>query len=73
MSTPTPGATAGSTEINFNDISFLEAQIESLRKCNPLPQDTVKQLCEHAKEILQKESNVATVNTPVTICGDIHG
>ena len=30
-------------------------------------------MCEYGKEILSKESNVASVRAPVTICGDIHG
>ncbi|GJY49957.1 serine/threonine phosphatase [Tanacetum coccineum] len=33
----------------------------------------VKSLCDKAKEILMKESNVQPVKSPVTICGDIHG
>jgi serine/threonine-protein phosphatase 2A catalytic subunit len=41
--------------------------------CNPLPEDKIKELCEKAKGILKEESNVQTVRTPVTICGDIHG
>jgi serine/threonine-protein phosphatase 2A catalytic subunit len=30
-------------------------------------------VCEKAKEILSKESNVQPVKAPVTICGDVHG
>ncbi|KAL6093544.1 hypothetical protein STEG23_018022 [Scotinomys teguina] len=30
-------------------------------------------LCEKAKEILTKESNVQKVRCPVTVCGDVHG
>ncbi len=30
-------------------------------------------LCEKGKEVISKESNVAVVKAPVTICGDIHG
>ena len=30
-------------------------------------------LCEKAKEILSKESNVQAVKCPVTVCGDVHG
>jgi len=33
----------------------------------------VKILCDKAREILIEESNVQRVDTPVTICGDIHG
>ena len=61
------------TEINFSDISYLDKQIETLRECQPLAEDSIKALCEKAKEILVNESNVQPVRTPVTICGDIHG
>ena len=33
----------------------------------------MKILCEKAKEILSKESNVQAVKCPVTVCGDVHG
>ncbi|GJX08097.1 reverse transcriptase domain, reverse transcriptase zinc-binding domain protein [Tanacetum coccineum] len=39
----------------------------------PLDDIKVKSLCDKAKEILMKESNVQPVQSPVTICGDIHG
>jgi serine/threonine-protein phosphatase 4 catalytic subunit len=32
-----------------------------------------KILCDKAREILLEESNVQRVDSPVTICGDIHG
>jgi len=36
----------------------LDAQIEQLMECRPLPETEVKTLCEKAKEILMEESNV---------------
>ncbi|KAI5634079.1 calcineurin-like phosphoesterase domain-containing protein [Phthorimaea operculella] len=33
----------------------------------------VKALCAKAREILVEESNVQRVDSPVTVCGDIHG
>ena len=61
------------SEMNFSDIKYLDAQIDLLLDCKPLPEDSIKALCEKAKEILVNESNVQPVRTPVTICGDIHG
>lgn len=61
---------ASSPEISYKDI---DAQIEALMKCQPLPEPEVKALCDKAREILVEESNVQPVKCPVTVCGDIHG
>ena len=55
------------------DKSDLDAQIEQLKKCEIIKESDVKALCSKAREILAEESNVQTVDSPVTICGDIHG
>ena len=41
--------------------------------CKILTEEEVKELCNKAKEILVKETNVQPMRSPVTICGDIHG
>lgn len=51
----------------------LDAAIEQLMQCKPLPESDIKALCEKAKEILSEEPNVQPVRCPVTVCGDIHG
>ncbi|KAI5983112.1 Metallo-dependent phosphatase-like protein [Pisolithus albus] len=48
-------------------------QIEQLTRCNPISEEQVKRLCFKAREILIEEANVQVVDSPVTICGDIHG
>jgi len=47
--------------------------IEQLKKCEFIKESEVKALCTKAKEILIEEQNVQNVESPVTICGDIHG
>ncbi|OII71152.1 protein phosphatase catalytic subunit [Cryptosporidium andersoni] len=54
-------------------MSDLDRQIEQLRRCEPIRESEVKLLCMKAREILVEEANVQRVDTPVTICGDIHG
>jgi serine/threonine-protein phosphatase 2A catalytic subunit len=44
--------------LNNEDISTLDRQIEQLIEFKPIPEHEVKILCEKAKEILSKESNV---------------
>ena len=39
-----------------------------LKRCEPLKESDVKQLCEKAVEILVEEANVQRVDAPVTIC-----
>ena len=51
----------------------LDQWIEQLTECKQLSESQVKPLCEKAKEILTKESNVQEVRCPVTVCGDVHG
>ncbi|KAI4813984.1 hypothetical protein KUCAC02_003202 [Chaenocephalus aceratus] len=51
----------------------LDLWIEQLNECKQLSEGQVKSLCEKAKEILTKESNVQEVRCPVTVCGDVHG
>lgn len=41
------------------------------KKC--LPERELRLVCEQVKEILLEESNIHSVNSPVNICGDIHG
>ncbi|KAI9139631.1 Metallo-dependent phosphatase-like protein [Paraphysoderma sedebokerense] len=47
--------------------------LETVRKCQYLPEPDIKRLCEMVKDILMEESNIQPVQSPVTICGDIHG
>eukprot|EP00232_Nephroselmis_pyriformis_P006125 CAMPEP_0182887928 /NCGR_PEP_ID=MMETSP0034_2-20130328/21114_1 /TAXON_ID=156128 /ORGANISM="Nephroselmis pyriformis, Strain CCMP717" /LENGTH=380 /DNA_ID=CAMNT_0025021317 /DNA_START=123 /DNA_END=1267 /DNA_ORIENTATION=- len=51
----------------------LDAWIEKVKRCEFLLEEELKGLCEYVKEILVEESNVQPVNSPVTVCGDIHG
>ena len=47
--------------------------LATVRGCQYLPETDLKRLCEMVKELLMEESNIQPVNTPVTICGDVHG
>jgi len=51
----------------------LDGWIERLMDCKHLTEQEVVELCNKAREILSKESNVQHVKCPVTVCGDIHG
>jgi len=57
----------------MNSRSDLDRQIEQLWRCEAITESEVKTLCAKAREILVEESNVQRVDSPVTVCGDIHG
>ena len=46
-----------------NYLKDLDGWIEQLMECKQLSENQVKSLCEKAKEILAKESNVQEVRT----------
>jgi len=46
----------------------LDGFIEKLKKCEYIQDDqSVKKLCDKAKEILSKEENVIYLNAPITV------
>lgn len=47
--------------------------LDTLNSGKCLPEADLFTLCERVKAILLEENNVQPVNTPVTVCGDIHG
>mmetsp|Transcript_21994 Transcript_21994/g.39008 ORF Transcript_21994/g.39008 Transcript_21994/m.39008 type:complete len:305 (-) Transcript_21994:389-1303(-) len=51
----------------------LDRWIEKAKRCECLTEIEYKALCGKVKEILIEESNIQPVNSPVTVCGDIHG
>ncbi|KAK8800570.1 hypothetical protein WA158_006888 [Blastocystis sp. Blastoise] len=53
--------------------SDLDRQLERLYNCEQISTEEVRILCEHVKVILDAEENVQYLNTPITVCGDIHG
>ncbi|XP_036620057.1 serine/threonine-protein phosphatase 2A catalytic subunit beta isoform-like [Trichosurus vulpecula] len=54
-------------------ITELNQWIKQLNNCKLLDENRVQTLCEKAKEILVKESNVQEISCPITVCGDVHG
>ena len=57
----------------FNMAEALDQWLETVRKCKPLPENQVKQLCRRVKEIFLEESNIHPVRSPVLVAGDVHG
>ena len=47
--------------------------LETLKQGKCLPESELFSLCEKVKSILMEENNVQPVNSPVIVCGDIHG
>ena len=62
-----------SAKIDYEFCKELDGWVEQLMECQQLTESQVRQLCDKAKEILSKESNVQDVKCPVTVCGDVHG
>ena len=50
-----------------------QEELERLYKGETLTEAQLKAICQSCKEILEEESNVVSIQCPVTIVGDIHG
>jgi len=57
----------------MTDRSDLDRQIAQLQRCELLSEVEIKILCGRARELLLEEGNVQRVDSPVVVCGDIHG
>ncbi|KAI8927925.1 Metallo-dependent phosphatase-like protein [Entophlyctis helioformis] len=51
----------------------IDEYLERAQKPQLLPENTIKELCIKAKEVLLQEGNVKHVAAPVTLVGDVHG
>lgn len=51
----------------------LTRTLENIKLCKHIPEEDVAEICAKAIDILVEEANIVWVDTPVTICGDIHG
>ena len=57
----------------LDENSLFDTYIELLYKCQQLPEEDLRVLCEKAIEVLGVEDNVVKVPAPVTVWGDTHG
>ena len=51
----------------------LDKAIDQLLKAQLLNEQIIKEICEQLKQILIDESNIVSLQSPVSVCGDIHG
>ena len=55
------------------DLKTVEDILSKIKDNQFIEESSVKFLCDKGKEILVKEPNLTRIDSPVTICGDIHG
>ena len=61
------------SSLDKQDVDELGAIIEKLCARECLTERSVNKVCKKLREILEREPNVVSISTPVTVCGDIHG
>lgn len=50
-----------------------DEMLSACSKCKYLPENDMRRLCDYVMDILLEEPNVVSLQSPVTICGDVHG
>ena len=71
-STPTECGAEPQNIVGGNRMKVQE-WLEALRNGQCISESDLKTLCTYVKSLLMEEANVQPVQSPVTICGDIHG
>ena len=51
----------------------LDKYLEKARNGDLIDEPAIKVICAKAREMLSNEDNIQSVQSPVTIVGDIHG
>jgi serine/threonine-protein phosphatase 4 catalytic subunit len=53
--------------------SDLDKILSELKNLNKIKENEIKNICLKSKEIFKEEPNIIYLESPITICGDIHG
>ena len=61
------------SEIAVSDNTSIEKWISQLENCKLLSFTDLSSLCKIVKEIFSNEPTLKHINSPVTVCGDVHG
>ena len=64
---------SGSSSSTSSKTNNIDKIIETLYKCVCIKESEVKFICDKAKEIFLQEPNLLKLDSPITVCGDIHG
>lgn len=51
----------------------LDKILEDVKICKTIPEQDIQEMCLLGQEILIQESNIQIIESPIIICGDIHG